>query len=109
VDRDTKYSTNFRQALGREGIEVIWLSPRSPNLNAHAERFVRSVRQECLANLIPIGPAMLRRSLREYVEHYHLERNHQGMDNQLLAVLHAARSNHPTRPSITPLRRAEFL
>jgi transposase InsO family protein len=65
VDRDTKYSTNFRQALGREGVEVIRLPPRSPNLNAHAERFVRSVRQECLAQLIPIGPEMLRRSLRE--------------------------------------------
>lgn len=92
VDRDTKYSSNFRQALGREGVDVIRLPPRSPNLNAHAERFVRSVRQECLAKLIPIGTAMLRRSLREYVEHYHLERNHQGMCNQLLTPYRAPRT-----------------
>jgi putative transposase len=61
--------------------------PRSPNLNAHAERFVRSVKEECLSKIIPIGPRMLRRSLREYVEHYHRERNHQGTGNRTIMPL----------------------
>jgi len=94
VDRDTKYSAEFRSALEREGIGVIRLPPRSPNMNAYAERFVRSVREECLSKLIPIGPRMLRRSLREYTEHYHLERNHQGIGNRTIipfAVLAGAR------------------
>jgi putative transposase len=85
VDRDTKYSAAFRAFLAREGVEVIRLPPRSPNLNAIAERFVRSIKSECLSKLIPIGAPMLRRALREYMDHYHLERNHQGLDNQLIA------------------------
>jgi putative transposase len=85
VDRDAKYSASFRQTLEREGIGVIRLPPRSPNLNAYAERFVRSVKEECLSKLIPIGTGMLERSLREYLEHYHQERNHQGVGNRLIA------------------------
>ena len=85
LDRDTKYSDAFRSVLVREGIQVIRLPPRSPNLNAFAERFVRSVKSECLSKLVPIGARMLRRALREYMEHYHGERNHQGLDNQLIA------------------------
>ena len=92
VDRDTKYSSNCRQTLEREGIEVIRLPPRSPNLNAYAERFVRSIKEECVSKLIPIGTAMLRRSLHEYVEHYDRERNHQGLDNQLLVQNRVPRS-----------------
>ena len=84
VDRDTKYCEAFRKMLAREGIEVIRLPPRSPNLNAYAERFVRSVKEECLSKMIPIGQGMLRRALREYLEHYHRERNHQGIGNVLL-------------------------
>lgn len=87
VDRDTKYSAGLRLALEREGVGVIRLPPQSPNMNAYAERFVRSVKEECLSKIIPIGPQMLRRSLHEYVEHYHLERNHQGIGNQTIAPL----------------------
>ena len=58
------------------------LPSRSPNLNAHAERFVRSIKSECLAQVIPIGDAHLRKAIREYVEHYHGERNHQGIGNR---------------------------
>jgi putative transposase len=65
IDRDTKYSSAFRSYLAREGVEVIRLPPRSPNLNAYAERFVRSVKGECLSKLIPIGAPMLRRALHE--------------------------------------------
>ena len=84
LDRDTKYCAAFRQMLAREGIRVIRLPPRSPNLNAYAERWVRSVRDECLSKVIPIGQGMLRRALREYVAHHHLERNHQGLGNALI-------------------------
>jgi transposase InsO family protein len=84
VDRDTKYCAEFRQMLAREGIQVIRLPPRSPNLNAYAERYVRSVKEECLSKMIPIGPRMLRGALHEHVAHYHLERNHQGLGNELI-------------------------
>ena len=84
LDRDTKYCQAFRDFLKREGIAVIRLPPRSPNLNAHAERWVRGVRDECLSRLIPIGQGMLRRALREYGAHFHQERNHQGLGNVLI-------------------------
>jgi transposase InsO family protein len=60
------------------------LPSRSPNLNAYAERFVRSIKSECLAQVIPIGEGHLRRAVREYVAHYHGERNHQGIGNRLI-------------------------
>jgi transposase InsO family protein len=84
VDRDTKYSAEFRQMLGREGMRVIRLPPRSPNLNAYAERWVRSLREECLSKVIPIGLGGLRHALHEYVAHHHFERNHKGPGNALL-------------------------
>ena len=84
VDRDTKYSAAFRTLLARDGVHMIRLPPRSQNLNALAEKFVRSVTGECLSKLIPIGVLMLRRAVHEYVEHYHRERNHQGLGNQLI-------------------------
>jgi putative transposase len=87
LDRDAKYSDAFRTVLVREGIHVIRLPPRSPNLNAYAERFVRSIKSECLSKLIPIGAPMLRRALYEYSEHYHRERNHQGLGNELIVPL----------------------
>jgi len=70
--------------LAREGVQVIRLPPRSPNLNEFAERYVRSVKEECLSKLIPIGRGMLRRALQAYDAHYHLERNHQGLANALI-------------------------
>ena len=60
------------------------LPPRSPNLNAFAERWVRSVKEECLSKLILFGEMSLARALAEFVAHYHLERNHQGKGNVLL-------------------------
>jgi transposase InsO family protein len=67
------------------------LPARSPNLNAFAERFVRSIKSECLARIIPLSEQHLRRVIREYVEHYHLERNHQGLGNALIEELPAQR------------------
>jgi putative transposase len=84
IDRDSKYSEQFRRLIGDTGTKVIRLPPRSPNLNAYAERFVRSIKGECLDRMIFVGQASLRRAVREYIEHYHTERNHQGLENRLL-------------------------
>src|SRR5256884_489862 len=68
-------------------VKTLSVPPRSPNLNAYAERWVRSVREECLAKLILLGEGSLRRALRHYEAHYHEERNHQGKNNVLLFPL----------------------
>ena len=65
-------------------MEVIRLPPRSPNLNAHAERFVRSIKEECLGKMIFVGQASMRRAITEYMTHFHAERNHQRLDNRLI-------------------------
>jgi transposase InsO family protein len=83
-DRDTKFCASFRTTLAAGGIRPIQLPARSPSLNAFAERWVRSVKQECLSKLILFGEASLRRALGEFVEHFHTERNHQGKGNILL-------------------------
>ena len=59
-------------------------TPRSPNLNAYAERFVRSIKEECLSKFVPIGERHLRLAIEEYGAHYHLERNHQGLGDRLI-------------------------
>lgn len=84
VDRDTKYTRQFRRLVEESGTEVIRLPPMSPNLNAYAERFVRSIKNECLSRMIFIGQASLRRAISEYITHYHMERNHQGLENRLI-------------------------
>ena len=84
IDRDTKYSDQFRRLIRDNGTKVIRLPPMSPNLNAYAERFVRSIKFECLNRMIFIGEASLRRAVAEYVAHYHGERNHQGLNNRLI-------------------------
>ena len=84
LDRDGKFSPSFRALIQSAGVEVLRLPPRSPNLNAFAERFVRSIKEECLDHLILFGEASLQRSLDNFVEHYHQERPHQGKDNVIL-------------------------
>jgi putative transposase len=66
-------------------VKVIRLPPRSPDLNAFAERFVLSIRSECLDRIVPLGERHLRHAISEFVEHYHRERNHQGIENGLIA------------------------
>ena len=83
-DRDTKYTQSFRTIIASGGVEPLALPARSPNLNAYAERWVRSVKEECLSKIILFGEHSLRRALCEYVEHCYAERNHQGKDNVLL-------------------------
>jgi putative transposase len=80
-DRDTKYTESFDEIFRSVDIDPIKLPARSPNLNAYAERFVRSVKAECLDRLILFGEKSLRHAVDQYVTHYHSERNHQGIEN----------------------------
>ena len=83
-DRDTKYTRSFRAIIEAGEVKTLTLPARSPNLNAYAERWVKSVKEECLSKLILFGERSLRRALGEYVAHFHAERNHQGKGNVLL-------------------------
>ena len=75
-------------------VKTLPLPARSPNLNAFAERWVKSVKEECLSKLILFGESSLRYALREYLLHYHVERNHQGKDNVLLFPAATNAMNH---------------
>ena len=83
-DRDTKFCASFTTTLASGGVKCIALPARSPNLNAFAERWVRSVKEECLSKLILFGERALQRAVAEFLRHYHAERNHQGKGNALL-------------------------
>jgi transposase InsO family protein len=83
-DRDPLSTAAFKSVLQSGGVETVRLPPRSPNLNAYAERFVRSIKSECLAQTIPLDERQLRNAVSGYAAHYHLERNHQGLDNRLI-------------------------
>jgi putative transposase len=72
------------RALGDAGIRVVQTPLQAPNANAHAERFVRSIKKECLDRIVPIDERHLRRAVAEFVAHYHHERNHQGLRNALI-------------------------
>jgi transposase InsO family protein len=94
VDRDAKFTDQFRRLIGSNGTQVIRLRPMSPNLNAYAERFVRSIKEECLDRMIFVGQASLRRAVSEYMAHYHAERNHQGLGNRLIDGNLISAANH---------------
>jgi transposase InsO family protein len=79
MDRDGKFSRAFQAILKTEGVNAVLLPAKSPNLNAHLERFHRSLKEECLERMIFFGEASLRNAVREFLAHYHGERNHQGM------------------------------
>ena len=83
-DRDGKYCPAFQKLLDDAGIKRVPLPPRSPNLNAYAERWVRSVKEEALSRVILFGASSLRHALKEYMAHYHAERPHQGKGNVVL-------------------------
>jgi len=82
-DRDAKWSA-VRPLLEDAGLRVVQTPYRAPNANAYAERFVRSIKEECLDRIIPLGEHHFRRAVRDYVAHYHRERNHQGLSNELI-------------------------
>jgi putative transposase len=83
-DRDRKFCQSFREVIESGNVKPIRLPARSPNLNSYAERWVRSVKEECLSKLILLGESSLRRALQQYMLHYHEERNHQGKENEIL-------------------------
>jgi transposase InsO family protein len=83
-DRDRKWSGDVRRLLHEAGIRVVQTPFQAPNANAYAERFVRSIKEECLDRVIPIGERHFRRAVAEFVDHYHHERNHQGLGNALI-------------------------
>jgi transposase InsO family protein len=83
-DRDPRFTDEFLRALKEAGVESVKLPPRNPNLNAHAERFVRSIKESCLERLILFGERSLRTAVQNFVTHYHRERNHQGLGNRLI-------------------------
>ncbi len=84
MDRDTKFTAAFRTSLAGAGIEPVRLPARSPNLSAWIERFMRSIESECLDRMIFFGEEPLRRAVREYLAHYHAERNHQGLHDRII-------------------------
>ena len=84
MDRDGKFSAGFRGTLKAVGVNPVRLAPQSPNLNAHIERFMRSLKEECLERMIFFGEKSLQAATVAYMEHFLRERNHQGMGNQLL-------------------------
>ena len=86
LDRDTKFTAQFRRILEDAGVQVVTTAFRAPNMNAIAERFVQSVKRECLERLILFGPGHLRRALNEFVAHYRIERPHQGLGNRVLTA-----------------------
>ena len=84
MDRDTKFSDSFRSILEQAGVQAVRLPPRSPDLSPHIERFMRTVKDECLHRMVLFGEMALRNAVREFLIHYHEERNHQGLDNRLI-------------------------
>src|ERR1039458_1243667 len=98
LDRDTKYSDALRSVLVREGIQVVRLAARSSNLNAFAERFVRSITEKCLSRMIFFEPASLQHAAPQLMAHYHTERNHQGLENRIPQPMSvAALPHHPVQ------------
>jgi transposase InsO family protein len=93
-DRDTKFCASFQQLLDGAGVKRLPLPPRSPNLNAIAERWVRSVKSEALSQFILFGERSLRHVLSEYLAHYHKERCHQGLGNVIPCPARPAANDH---------------
>ena len=87
MDRDATFSQTFRDFLRNDGVKPVRLPPRSPNLNAHLERFFGSLKSECLYKLILFGETATRRAVRSFLVHHHTARNHQGLDNELIMPL----------------------
>ena len=83
-DRDPKWSRAVEELLRTVGVRVVRTPVSAPNCNAHAERFIRSIKGECLDRVVPLGEWHFRRLVREFVDHYHGERNQQGIGNELI-------------------------
>jgi len=96
-DRDTKFTEQFKRILADAGIEIVSTPRQAPNCNAYAERFVLSIKSECLDRMIFFGEASLRRAIRDYMAHYHVERPHQGIGNVRIEETERAPQLGPVR------------
>jgi putative transposase len=83
-DRDPLFTAEFLNVLANAGVNSVKLPARSLNLNAYAERFVRSIKESCLERMIFFGEDSLRTAIHNCVAHYHTERNHQGLSNKII-------------------------
>jgi transposase InsO family protein len=92
IDRDAIFSPRFKSILRGSGVEIPLTAYQAPNMNAHAERFVRSIKSECLDRMIFLGRESLDRAMAEYAAHYHEERSHQGIGNELVSGAEAQRA-----------------
>src|SRR5262245_18287137 len=97
LDRDPLYTAAFRNRLRDSGVTPLLLPARSPNLNAFAERFVGSIKSECVDRIVPLGEKHLRATVRAFVDHYHEERPHQGLGNALIAPKTTSLGSGPVR------------
>ncbi len=84
MDRDSKFSTAFRSLIEGEDRKVKRIPVRSPNCNAHIERLMRSIKDDCLNRLILFGEGSLERAISSYLQYYHRERNHQGLESRII-------------------------
>jgi transposase InsO family protein len=85
IDRDSIFSPAFKSIVASSGVEILLTAYQAPNMNAHAERFIRSIKSECLDQMIFVGQRSLDRAIKEFVDHYHEERSHQGIGNRLVS------------------------
>jgi putative transposase len=83
-DRDLLFTVEFQSLVANVGVRAVRLPPQSPNLNAHAERIVRSIKESCLDRISLFGERSLRSATRDFTAHYHTERNHQGLQNRVI-------------------------
>ena len=95
-DRDPLYTKDFLTILADAGIQSVKLPPRCPNLNAYAERFVRTIKESCLEQMIFFGEDSLRNATFDFIAHYHTERNHQGLGNRLIVPIQGIAENKGT-------------
>jgi hypothetical protein len=84
MDRDPVFTAGFRNIVRHAGTKSVCLPRCSPNLNAFIEHFIRSIKEECLDRVIPLGEVHLRELICEYMAHCHMERPHQGLDGKLI-------------------------
>ena len=91
IDRDALFSPTFKATVGSSGIEVLLTAYRSRNMNTFTEHFVRSIKSECLGQMVFLGQASLDRAIAEFVARYHDERSHQGIGNEIVSGAMAQR------------------
>jgi transposase InsO family protein len=92
-DRDPSFTAECLETLRTSGVQLVKLPPHSPNLNADAERFVRTIKESCLERMILFGEGSLRKALHEFVVHYHHERNYQRLGNRLIIEAESGTAN----------------